>query len=116
MRLGAPAVLERAGNAQSVSELFARSVALRRPMAPRATPRSRPTKDAIRPVQRVTRNARARPGTIRNACNIFVRNAKPMTTPTSAIQRVLAVSIAEGTYYKYLKLWLLSRDPSGQEL
>jgi glycosyltransferase involved in cell wall biosynthesis len=29
---------------------------------------------------------------------------------------VLAVSIAEGTYYKYLKLWLLGRDPSGQEL
>jgi glycosyltransferase involved in cell wall biosynthesis len=25
---------------------------------------------------------------------------------------VLAISIAEGTYYKYLKLWLLSRPPS----
>ena len=25
---------------------------------------------------------------------------------------VLAISIAEGTYYKYLKLWLLSRGPS----
>lgn len=28
---------------------------------------------------------------------------------------VLAVSIAEGTYYKYLKLWLLSRPPRKQE-
>ncbi|RYF19278.1 MAG: glycosyltransferase family 2 protein [Comamonadaceae bacterium] len=29
---------------------------------------------------------------------------------------VLAVSIAEGTYYKYLKLWLLSRAPRKQGL
>lgn len=28
---------------------------------------------------------------------------------------VLALSIAEGTYYKYLKLWLMSRSPRQQE-
>ncbi len=40
-----------------------------------------------------------RPGTTRNACNIFVRNAKPMTQPANAIQRVLAVSVARTMQY-----------------
>ena len=51
------------------------------------------------PTGAATRNASARPGTIRNACNIFVRNAKPMAQPTNAIQRVLAVSIARIMQY-----------------
>src|SRR5690348_4958461 len=51
------------------------------------------------PTGAATRNAKARPGTIRNACSIFVRNANPTTTPTKAIQRVLAVSMARTMQY-----------------
>ncbi len=51
------------------------------------------------PTGAATRNASARPGTTRNACNIFVRNAKPMAQPANAIQRVLAVSVARTMQY-----------------
>ena len=51
------------------------------------------------PTGAATRNTSARPGTIRNACSIFVRNAKPMAQPANAIQRVLAVSVARTMQY-----------------
>ncbi len=63
-----------------------------------APTRSLPIRFQI-PTGAATRNASPRPGTIRNACNIFVRNAKPMTQPANAIQRVLAVSVARTMQY-----------------
>ena len=50
-----------------------------------------------------TRKARARPGTTRKACNIFVRNAKPIAQPVSAIhvviRRAVSASMARTVQY-----------------
>jgi hypothetical protein len=51
------------------------------------------------PVGAATRNATASPGTIRNACNILVRNANPITQPANAIHRVPPVSTARTVKY-----------------
>ncbi len=51
------------------------------------------------PTGAATRNTSAKPGTTRNACSIFVRNAKPTAQPANAIQRVLAVSVARTMQY-----------------
>ncbi len=51
------------------------------------------------PMGAATRNASARPGTTRKACNIFVRKAKPSAEPASAIHLVLPVSVARTTKY-----------------
>src|SRR6478736_10281955 len=51
------------------------------------------------PVGAAIRNATARPGTMRNACSILVRNAKPTTQPVNAIQRIPPVSIARTVKY-----------------
>ncbi len=51
------------------------------------------------PTGAATRNASAKPGTIRKACSSFVRNAKPITAPARTIQRVLAVSMARTVQY-----------------